>query len=43
MQQQLKNYKLHAVGGSAADADAQLKKETAEWAQVVRDAHIQAN
>ncbi|HTK01471.1 MAG TPA: tripartite tricarboxylate transporter substrate binding protein [Bordetella sp.] len=43
MQQQLKNYKLHAVGGSPADADKQLKTETAEWARVVRDAHIQAN
>jgi tripartite-type tricarboxylate transporter receptor subunit TctC len=43
MQQQLNGYKLHAVGGSAADADQQLKTETTEWAQVVRDANIQAN
>jgi tripartite-type tricarboxylate transporter receptor subunit TctC len=43
MQQQLKSYRLNAVGGSAADADRQLKTETAEWARVVREAHIQAN
>jgi tripartite-type tricarboxylate transporter receptor subunit TctC len=43
MQQQLTSYKLHAVGGSPADADAQLQKETAEWAQVVSDAHIKGN
>jgi tripartite-type tricarboxylate transporter receptor subunit TctC len=43
MQKHLTNYKLHAVGGSAADANRQLKEETAEWAKVIRDAHIQAN